>query len=141
MNKLSNRKPTVKEPFTSLHNVEYLFAVKSMVKGVSTDEETKGAPMARIELLIYALADKGHKKPVEIVFDSLALHSKTDWKVREFFQAIGALLYAKTITPNWQSLPGAKGRAVFCPETCEGKASMKVLRYMDPEEVRMRISA
>lgn len=94
-----------------------------------------------LELFIYAPADTEHKKPVGIVFDSLARHSKTDWKVWEFFTAIGSCKYNQAIVPKWDMVSGATGRAVFCPEIIEGKMILKVKRYMDPEEVLMKISA
>ncbi|MCX6991831.1 MAG: hypothetical protein NT011_01680 [Kiritimatiellaeota bacterium] len=120
---------------------EYLFAVKSMVKGVSTDEQTKGAPQVKIEMSLYAPNDTGHKKPVGIGFDDLIRHSSTETNVCQFFKAIGALNHTMAVTPNWDTVPGATGRAMFYPETIDGETVLKVKRYLDPEEVLMRISA
>lgn len=133
MKTISNRKSIVKEPLRSSHNVKYLFAVKSMAKGVSIDEETKGAPQVKVEMFLYSSNDTGHKKHVGIVFDNLVRHSKTDWKVMQFFMAIGNCGNGQAITPNWDKVPGATGRAMFCPETIEGKTVIKVQRYMAPE--------
>ncbi|MCX6993042.1 MAG: hypothetical protein NT011_07860 [Kiritimatiellaeota bacterium] len=120
---------------------EYLFAVKSMAKGVSTDETTKGAPQVKVEMSLYALDDENYEKQIGVGFDNLIRHSKTESNICQFFKAIGALDHAQAVTPNWDTVPGATGRAMFYMETIDGKTVLKVKRYMDPEEVLMRISA
>ena len=120
--------------FKILPKAEYRFVVaqKPIVPVTSKGDKTKGAPMARLELIIYALDDVNFENPLAIGFDSLIRHTSTDFKVCQFFVAIGERKHKEIITPNWAMVPGATGLAIFFPDKYEGKESMKVERYLDP---------
>jgi hypothetical protein len=111
---------------------EYLFAVKSMTKGVSKGEKTTGAPQAKLVLQIYAKEDTGFEKPIGIAFDRLTLHSSTWGMVCQFFVAIGERKHGQTIEARWDMVPSAQGRVILEPHNFDGKDSMQVKQYLDP---------
>jgi hypothetical protein len=45
-----------------------------------------------------------------IVKDKLFLHSKTEWKISEFFLGIGQKKKGQSFVPNWNAIMGATGR-------------------------------
>ena len=121
--------------FAILPKGEYRFAIpsKPIIRSVSKGGKTEGAQMGKLELLIFALDDVNYEKPLGIGFDNLIRHTSTDWKVCQFFTAIGERKHNEVIVPPWDMVPGASGRAIFYPDKYEGKESMKVDKYLDPE--------
>lgn len=126
-----------RQEFKDLPKGEYRFAVKSLTKRVSSGNKTNGAPMASLEFFIFPKeACEGRESVIGIGFDNLIRHTSTDWKVCAFFTAIGDRKHDEVVVPNWDNVPGAEGRAIFVPETYEGKISMKVEKYLPPIEVQ-----
>lgn len=126
--------PLVEDEYNVLPRGEYLFSVKRMIKTVSEGDKTRGACMAKLELLIYDLADTAFEKPLGIGFDNLILHKDTQWKVCQFFIAIGERKSGERIIPPWDMVPASTGRAIFFPQKFNGKESMKVEEYLDPNK-------
>lgn len=95
--------------FVLLEPGEYDFTVKKMTRGMHTPSG-KGkidvsSPQAELELSIYN--DQGQEATV---FENLILHTATEWKISEFFIAIGQKIPGQDFVPNW-NVVGAKGRA------------------------------
>lgn len=51
----------------------------------------------------------------------LILWSSLEWKISEFFRAIGQKKAGEACTPRWNQVVGARGRARFRPRTYEKK--------------------
>lgn len=47
----------------------------------------------------------------------LLLWSTLDWKISEFFRAIGQKKHGEALRPQWQNVVGSRGRAHFKPRT------------------------
>ena len=122
--------------FQPLKKGIYRFAVngKPLVWGESKGVKTLGAPMAKLELTIYDPEDVEYKTPIGVGFDRIIRHTLTEYWGCQFFVCIGERKHGETITPAWDMVPSATGRAVFFPENFEGKISMKVEAYLDPQE-------
>lgn len=58
--------------------------------------------------------------PASVKYD-LILWSSLEWKLSEFFRAIGQKKSGEAFRPNWNNVVGACGRARFKPRTYEKK--------------------
>lgn len=47
------------------------------------------------------------------IFDDLILHKRMEWKLSQFFRAIGQKKKGERVTMNWNAVIGARGRAHF----------------------------
>lgn len=56
-----------------------------------------------------------------IVKDKLFLHSKTEWKISEFFLGIGQKKKGESFRPNWNAIIGATGRCKVKKRSYENK--------------------
>lgn len=121
--------------YETLPQGEYRFAVTKLEKSVSKGEKTKGAPLASLQFSLFAKDDVNYEHQIGIGFDHLVRHTSCDWKVCAFFTAIAERKHGEVITPNWEMVPAATGRAIFVPETYNGKTAMKVDTYLEPEEL------
>jgi hypothetical protein len=122
--------------YKELPKGEYRFAVvlKPIVPVRSKGEKTKDAWMADMMFAIFAIDDENYERQIGVGFDHLIRHTSTDWKVMQFFKSIGEREHDEVITPKWDEVPGAQGRAIFFPSEYNGKTSMKVEKYLPPEE-------
>lgn len=75
------------------------------------------------------------------VYDDLLLHQIVAWRLVSFFQSIGPVT-GDQITMDWDSVPGAQGRAHIRPRTYPGKDGQErqkneVVRYLpyDPDRL------
>lgn len=72
----------------------------------------------------------------------LILYSTMEWKLSEFFRAIGQKKHGEPLRPRWNELVGSRGRAHFKPRTYtkkngdEGKAN-DVERFYDYDPAAM----
>ena len=51
----------------------------------------------------------------------LILWSTLEWKIAEFFRAIGQKKHGEAFKPNWSAVRGSQGRARFKPRTYVGR--------------------
>lgn len=56
-----------------------------------------------------------------VVRDKLFLHSKSEWKLCEFFTSIGQRQKGQRVSMNWNAVPGARGRCKVSKRSFEGK--------------------
>lgn len=56
-----------------------------------------------------------------VVRDKLFLHSKSEWKLCEFFSAIGQRQKGERVRMNWNMVPGATGRCRVSKRSFVGK--------------------
>lgn len=89
---------------------EYNFKVDKMNRGQynpSPNSKIRDvSPKAELEITIFN-PDTGESTSVT---ENLILHSATEWKLSEFFIAIGQKNPGEPFNPNWQFVPGATGR-------------------------------
>lgn len=110
----------------------YRFEVTKMERATSAGASTKGSPMAKLEL---RLMDAASGK-VGSARETLVLHKNTEWKLCEFFRAIGQRKHGESIKPNWTAVVGAAGECEVLVETftkqdgTEGQSN-KVKRFLD----------
>ena len=81
------------------------------------------------------------------VFDDLILHKRMEWKLSQFFRAIGQKKKGERVTMNWNAVIGARGRAHIYvnkytdKRTGEERENNKVSKYLDYDESQMQKAA
>lgn len=128
--------------FTLLPEGVYPFTVVSFERGEHAGSD--GIPPCKKAVLTIEL-DGGALGTTEIT-ENLFLHSRMEWKLCQFFTAIGLRKRGEQLRMNWQAVPGAKGWAeVIINEYDEKKNGQKtgnkrknnrIGKYLDPAEVR-----
>ena len=79
--------------------------------------------------------------PAPVKYD-LILYSTMEWKLSEFFRAIGQKKHGEPLRPRWNELVGSRGRGHFKPRTytkkdgSEGKAN-DVEKFYDYDPAAM----
>lgn len=94
--------------FTLLPAGEYQFTVTNMERKIydgTSDKIPNGAPYAEVSLEVSGAAGK------TIVRERLYMMKKFQWKLTEFFSAIGqAPVIGQPFNPNWSTIIGSTGR-------------------------------
>ena len=80
-----------------------------------------------------------HDKDGDVeVKDRLFLHRKAEWKLSQFFIAIGQKKHGEPLKMNWNLVPGATGRLVIKHRKGTGQYADKeynqIDKYLEPEE-------
>lgn len=98
---------TKEAEFELLPEGEYNFTVESFERGrFDGSEKMSPCPMANLTLLV---SDPATGKTGR-VFDSLYLNSKAEWRLSQFFTAIGQKKKGEPLVMNWNQVPGSSGR-------------------------------
>ena len=123
--------------FTLLPEGVYPFTVVSFERGEHAGSD-KIPPCKKAVLTIEL--DGGALGTTEIT-ENLFLHSKQEWKLCQFFTAIGQRKKGEQMRMNWQAVPGAKGWAEvvvnkYKNRDGEDRQNNRVGKYLDPAEVR-----
>lgn len=93
--------------FELLPEGEYDFEVESFERGrFDGSEKMSACPQANLTLIVKD-PDTGKSGKV---YDTLFLHSKAEWRLSQFFSAIGQKKKGEPLRMNWNLVPGAKGR-------------------------------
>lgn len=93
--------------FELLPEGEYDFEVESFERGrFDGSEKMSACPQANLTLIVKN-AETGKEGKV---YDTLFLHSKAEWKLSQFFSAIGQKKKGEPLKMNWNEVPGAKGK-------------------------------
>lgn len=114
----------------------YDFKVESMERGRFGGSE-KMAPcnMANLRLQVYdPISGKSGS-----VFDTLYLNSKAEWRLSQFFTAIGQKKKGEPLRPNWTMVPGSSGKVEieinrYQDKNGNQKENNKVKRYIQKDE-------
>ena len=88
-----------------------------------------GAPMAKLKILCVAEAGR------TTVEDNIALQRNCEWKLCEFFTAIGQRRHGQRIVPDWTKVMGARFRARLSKEPWRNnpdRFSNKIKKYLEP---------
>lgn len=96
----------VKE-FIVLPDGDYDFIVDRFERGqFEGSEKMPACPTA----ILYIKIDTPLSPESVIIRHQLMLHSKVEWKLSEFFAAIGQKKKGQPLQMNWQLVPGARGK-------------------------------
>ena len=120
--------------FLILEEGDYEFRVAAFERGRFPGSEK--IPECRKAVLTLEVGTE--EGPVQVKYD-LILWSSLEWKIAEFFRAIGQKKHGEAFRPRWNEIVGATGRARFRPRTytrkdgSEGKTN-DVARFYDPED-------
>ena len=91
--------------FVVLPAGKYPFRVTKFTRGrFNGSEKMPACPKAELELSVYS---QEHGEVT--IFESLLLHTKTEWKLSEFFLSVGQKRKGEKVTMNWQAVIGAQG--------------------------------
>lgn len=90
------------------------------------------APQADLELKIQSAEGEA------TVFEKLILHTATEWKLSEFFIAIGQKTKGQPFTPNWGQVPGATGRAKieinrYTDKNNNQRENNRIVEFLEPQ--------
>lgn len=84
----------------------YEFTVCSMERArFQGSEKMAACNMANLDLLI--VDSEGRERHA---FDSLYLNTKAEWRLSQFFLCIGQKKKGEPLRPNWNEVPGSKGK-------------------------------
>ena len=73
-----------------------------------------------------------------VISDNIVLHTKMEWKISQFFRAIGQKKHGEQLQPRWGSVVGSSGRCHVYVDKFQGndgreRESNKIDRYYDPD--------
>jgi hypothetical protein len=112
---------------------DYDFMVKALERAVKTGTKYGDVKVAKLTLEV---THEG--KTTELKAD-LMLHSKLEWKLCQFFTAIGQRKHGEQLKPQWNKVPGAKGRCHVTQEEVDSKKEPgkklkvnRVEKFLDP---------
>lgn len=119
----------------------YPFKIKNLEKTISKGEKTAGAPMAILEVRVEH--DEGEYADIR---DKIVLTKNLEWKLCQFFTAIGQRKKGETLHPRWNAVIGSKGHCEVVIEEYTKKdgtpvKSAKIGKYLDPEEYAKTVAA
>lgn len=71
-----------------------------------------------------------------VIKEYLVLHTKMEWKLSQFFRAIGQKKAGESVRMNWNAVPGAKGRckvteSEYTTERGEKRTKNEIEKYYD----------
>jgi len=110
------------------------FEVTKLEKGVS---EKKKAPMAILTLRL------SNEHGSTTCLEHLVLHTDSEWKLCQFFRAIGQREHGQKFKPNWNKVVGTGGKCQVAVRTFHKKSDKpgeetgranEVASFMDPND-------
>jgi len=114
------------------------FKVLQLEKSSVSQGEMKGCPMAKLKL--QCTCDEGQT----VITSALVLHTKLEWKLCEFFTAIGQRKHGERLKPRWNEVVGATGKARLAVgkyTVNDGKEQKvnRVKKYLNPEDEESQV--
>jgi len=91
-------------------------------------------PLAKIEIMVQEPGTTNTRN----LQNNLFLHSRTEWKIAEFFKSIGQKKEGEPFRPNWQMMVGSRGRAKigirkYKDKNGNEREGNEVLNFLEPE--------
>lgn len=114
---------------------EYSFTVESLERGrFDGSDKMSACPKADLTLILKTTDGKEAK-----AFDTLYLHSKAEWRLSQFFTAIGIKKKGEPLRMNWGQVPGSTGRLKlsvnkYKSKDGEDRENNRVERYLPYEQ-------
>lgn len=102
--------------FTILLEGDYGFTVTAFERG-RFPGSAKTPPCNKATLTLTVQADTGE---ASVKYD-IIMHQNFEWKLCEFFRAIGQKKHGEPLRPRWNEVVGSTGRAHFKPRTYKKK--------------------
>ncbi len=123
------------EGFRVLPEGEYDFTVTDFTRGrFEGSDNMKACPKAELTIKI-------HDPDGDVtVNENLFLNKKVEWKLCQFFIAIGHRKHGEPLRPNWNAVKGAKGRCKVGIKKWTGKKDGKeykgneITAFLEPPE-------
>lgn len=128
--------------FTMLPAGNYPFTVKAFERGEFAGSD-KMPPCKKAVLTLEI--DGGMLGSTEIT-ENLYLHSRAEWKLCQFFLAIGQRKKGEQLRMNWSTVPGSRGMCEieinkYKNRNGEDRENNRVKAFLDPAEFRQQASA
>lgn len=122
------------QSFRILPEGDYTFTVKKFERARHSGSEK--IPACNKAVLTAAVSNQDAAGEVLV---NLFLHSKFEWKLCQFFTAIGQRKRGETLRMNWGSVPGSAGSCHVGVRTWTGndgkeKESNEITEFYDPAE-------
>lgn len=126
------------EGFRVLPEGEYDFTVTDFTRGrFEGSDNMKACPKAELTITL-------HDPDGDVtVNENLFLNKKVEWKLCQFFIAIGHRKHGEPLRPNWNAVKGAKGRCKVGIKKWTGKKDGKeykgneITAFLEPSESPM----
>lgn len=117
--------------FVVLPAGDYDFEIMNFERSRSKGSES--IPASNMAIIDVKITDGKQSATVK---DYLVLHSKLEWKLSQFFRAIGQKKQGESVRMNWSKVIGSKGRCKVTVEKYrndkgEEKESNKIAKYYD----------
>jgi hypothetical protein len=108
------------------------FVVKTFERGIHEPKEGGTLPRCNKATLSIELTNAaGEKATVE---HRLFLCKSQEWKLSEFFKAIGQKKHGEAAKMNWSAVPGSRGRCKVGHREYNGNTYNDIKKFYDPEE-------
>lgn len=123
--------------FTLLPEGTYPFTVKSFERG----EHAGSAKMPACKKAVLTLEVDGGALGTTEITENLFLHSRAEWKLCQFFTAIGQRKRGEQLRMDWNAVPGSRGMCAlvvneYKNKDGEDRKNNRVDRYLDPADVK-----
>lgn len=120
--------------FELLPEGEYKFRIEALERG-RFNGSAKMAACPQANLTIAVTKENGKEAKV---FDTLYLNTKAEWKLSQFFVAIGQKKKGEPLTMNWGKVPGSTGKLKlvineYTDKNGNARQNNKIDRYLEPE--------
>lgn len=118
---------------------DYAFTVERFDKSRYTPKSGSKIPecwAAVVHLKVYPHQSDADPVPMQ---SRLFLHSVQEWKLSEFFLAIGQKKHGEPLRMNWNAVPGAQGYLHVNHREYNGKQYNNVQYFIDPARVKPEI--
>lgn len=123
--------------FPVLSEGDYTFEVTGFERGSFPGSE-KMCACNKATLTLKIESEQGTAN----VFDDLILHKRMEWKLSQFFRAIGQKKKGERVTMNWNAVIGSRGRAhifvnKYTDRNGQERENNKVGKYLEYDESLM----
>lgn len=124
------------EEFVLLPEGKYNFEVTGFERQRYTPGANSRMPACPMALLKLRVSSELGTATVE---ERLYLHSSAEWKLCQFFTAIGQRSRGERLVPNWRAVLGAKGRCEvtvrqWTDRNGETRKNNQIKTFLEPEE-------
>lgn len=122
--------------FTLLPEGNYPFTVVKFERG----EHAGSQKMPPCKKAVLTIEIDGGALGTTTITENLFLHSRAEWKLCQFFTAIGQRKRGEQLRMNWQQVPGAKGWAKVVVNKYDDRNGVarennRVDTYIDPADM------
>ena len=123
--------------FVTLPEGDYPFEITGFERGSFPGSE-KMCPCDKATVTLHIEAEQGSTN----VFDDLILHKRMEWKLSQFFRAIGQKKKGERVAMNWNRIVGSRGRAhiivnKYTDKNGQERENNKVGKYLEYDESLM----